>query len=98
MRFVALFRDDPAAEWVRKNHDLEHFDYLDAHKDSIVIAGGLRPAPGEWFCGGLWVLEVETREEVIRLIEDDPYFKRGLRTGYDLFTWGKAPVYGSVTL
>jgi len=51
-RWVALFRDDPSADWVRKKHDKEHFDYLAAHSDKIKIDGGLRPSPDEWFCGG----------------------------------------------
>ncbi len=97
-RFIAFFRDDPAADWVRKQHDKDHFAYLDAHKDRIVLAGGLRPGPGEWYCGGLWILEVADRDEAVRLVEDDPYFKLGLRRGYELFTWGKAPCYGAVTL
>jgi hypothetical protein len=24
-----------------------------------------RHAPGEWYCGGLWVLEVENRDEAV---------------------------------
>ena len=57
-RFVAFFRDDPAADSVRKLHDRDHFAYLEAHRDRIVLAGGLRAGPGEWYCGGLWILEV----------------------------------------
>ena len=58
----------------------------------------MRPEPGGKFCGGLWVLEVESRAEAARLCEDDPYFRLGLRTGYRLYAWGKAPVYGDVIL
>jgi len=46
----------------------------------------------------LWVLEVSDRAEAVRLVEEDPYFKLGLRTGYDLFVWGKAPIYGAIQL
>jgi hypothetical protein len=49
-------------------------------------------------CGGLWVLEVESRDEAVALCEQDPYFRLGLRRGYRLYTWGTAPVYGAVTL
>jgi hypothetical protein len=34
----------------------------------------------------------------LRLCEQDPFFVRGLRRGYRLYTWGKAPVYEAVTL
>ncbi|HRD76692.1 MAG TPA: YciI family protein [Hyphomicrobiaceae bacterium] len=97
-RWVAIFEDDPDADWVRKRHDQDHFAYLDEHAGKIRLGGGLRPAPGEWFVGGLWVLEVESREEAVRLIEGDPYFQKGLRRRYRLLVWGKAPCYGEVIL
>ncbi len=83
---------------MRKEHSAAHFDYLAANCDKIVIAGGLRPAPGEWYCGGLWVMEVDSRDEAARLMEGDPYFRLGLGKSYRLLVWGKAPCYESVTL
>jgi hypothetical protein len=84
------------------HHDKAHIDYLAANSAKIRLGGGLGPGPGEWFCGGLWVLECGSREEAVRLIEDDPeddpYYCLGLRTGYRLLVWGKAPVYGDVVL
>jgi uncharacterized protein len=98
MRWIAIFDDDEGRESVRKEHSAAHFDYLAANRDKIVIAGGLRPAPGEWYCGGLWVMEVDSRDEAARLVEGDPYFRLGLRKSYRLLVWGKAPCYESVTL
>ncbi|MCL6615312.1 MAG: YciI family protein, partial [Firmicutes bacterium] len=66
-----------------------HFDYLSANRDKILIAGALRPAPDESYCGGLWVLEVDSRDEAVRLIEQDPYFRLGLRKGYRLSPAGQ---------
>jgi uncharacterized protein len=97
-RWVAIFEDDPQADWVRKQHSQAHFDYLAAHKDRILLGGGLRPSPDEWFCGGLWVMEVADRADAVRLVEDDPYFKLGLRKSYRLMVWGRAPIYGEVSL
>lgn len=98
MRWVAIFEDHEGRDAIRKEHSAAHVDYLAAHRAQIVIAGGLRPAPGEWYCGGLWVLEVETRDDVVRLIEGDPYYRLGLRKGYRLLVWGKAPCYDTVNL
>ncbi|MCA0401189.1 MAG: YciI family protein [Proteobacteria bacterium] len=89
MRMVAIFEDEPAMLAVRAEKSAAHLAYLDLHRDRILIGGGLRPAPGEAFCGGLWVLEVATREEAVALIEDDPYFDPAIRR-YRLFVWGKA--------
>ena len=83
-RWVAIFEDDPAGAWIRQQHQGDHFAYLDQHRDEILLAGGLRPNPGEWYCGGLWVMEVADREDAVRLCEDDPYFRLGLRKGYRL--------------
>ena len=98
MRWVAIFDDNEGLESVRREHSASHFDYLSANRGKIVIAGGLRPAPGDWYCGGLWVLEVDSRDEAVRLIEQDPYFQLGLRKGYRLLVWGKAPCYSTVVL
>lgn len=99
-RWVAIFEDHPReiGDPIRKNHHQAHFDYLSAHSDRILIGGGLRPDPDEWYCGGLWVLEVATRDEAVTLVENDPYFTLGLRKNYRLMIWGKAPNYGTVTL
>jgi hypothetical protein len=97
-RWVAIFDDDPDGAWVRREHSADRFAYLESHKDRIVLGGGLRPAPEEWWVGGLWVMEVASRDEAVRLCEEDPYFKHGLRKGYRLYTWGKAPCYGKVEL
>lgn len=99
-RWVAIFEDKPEAEagWVRRDHAEAHFAYLAQHADRIRLGGGLRPEPGAWFTGGLWVLEVENRAEAEALVQGDPYFSLGLRRSYSLFLWGKAPCYGDVVL
>ena len=71
---------------MRKLRDPEH---LAANKDKILIAGGLRPAPGEAFVGGLWVLEVADRDEAVALVEDDSYHHAEHRE-YCMLAWGKA--------
>ena len=99
-RWVAIFEDNPEeqAGWVRKQHAKDHFAYLEMNADTIRLAGGLRPSPDYWWSGGLWVMEVDTRQQAASLCENDPYFKLGLRKSYRLYAWGKAPFYGAVTL
>ena len=89
MRWVAIFEDTPAILEVRKKHQPAHLAYLQACESEILIAGGFREAPGSVFVGGLWVLEVASRERVIELIENDPYFVNGARS-YKVLVWGKA--------
>lgn len=88
-RWIVIFDDAEGMLEVRKRHGAEHLAYLEANKDKILIGGGLRPAPGEPFVGGLWVLEVANRDEAVQLVEKDPYFRPEFRK-YRVLTWGKA--------
>jgi uncharacterized protein YciI len=89
LRWVAFFDDEPGMMDIRREREPLHLAYLERHAREIPMAGGLREAPGEAFVGGLWVLEVASRERAVELIENDPYFVPRLR-GYRLLTWGKA--------
>lgn len=89
MRWIALFDDTADMLHVRRHHEAAHLDYLAAFEREILIAGGLRDVPGGPFVGGLWVLEVSSRDRAIQLVERDPYFIHGGRR-YRLAVWGKA--------
>ena len=89
MRWVAIFDDSPEMLEVRKEREAQHLAYLREHEGEILIAGGLRDAPGSTFVGGLWVLDVQSRERAVELIENDPYYAPAHRS-YRLLAWGKA--------
>jgi len=74
---------------VRAEHEPAHLAYLEANRDAIVMAGGLRSAHGGPYVGGLWVFEVSSRERAVALIEQDPYHQANPRQ-YRLLVWGKA--------
>ena len=95
-RWVVIFEDADGMLAVRQQREPAHLAYLEAHKHKILIAGGLRPTPGERFVGGLWVLEVASRDEAVALIENDPYYQPEHRK-YRVLAWGKA-LDGPVTL
>ena len=96
-RWVAIFEDGPEMAAVRRTHAEAHLGFLRENGDRILIAGGLREAPGGAFTGGLWVLHVDSREEAVRLIEKDPYYRQHRRP-YRLLVWGKANEDRTVTL
>jgi hypothetical protein len=89
MRLVAIFEDTPPMADVRTRLDSAHIEYLRSHSSEILIAGGLRDAPGAGFVGGLWVLEVPSKERAVQLVEGDPYFQAERRP-YRILVWGKA--------
>ena len=89
MRWIALFDDTPAMLAIRQEREPLHLAYLRQHQGEILIAGGLREAPGGGFVGGLWVMEVASRARAAELVENDPYYVPAHRS-YRLLTWGKA--------
>lgn len=93
-RWIAIFDDDLSAGAVRSDFSQAHFNYLAQNAGKIRMAGGLQPGPDEGWVGGLWILDVESREEAARLCEGDPFFEYGLRKSYRLMSWGRAPCYG----
>lgn len=88
MRWIAIFTDTPDMLAIRAERGEQHLAYLRAHTDEILIGGGCREAPGTPFVGGLWVLEVPSRERAMELIENDPYWVPAHRS-VRLLTWGK---------
>jgi len=89
LRLVAIFEDTAPMAAVRSRLEPAHIEYLRVHASEILLAGGLRNAPGGSFVGGLWVLEVPSKERAVQLVEADPYFKAERRP-YKLLVWGKA--------
>jgi uncharacterized protein YciI len=97
-RWVAMFEDDESAVGVREKYTQDHLIYLSTNKSKIVLAGGLKAEPGGKFDGGLWILEVADRKEAMHYVENDPFFKNGLRKSAQVYAWGKAFPEVMVTL
>jgi uncharacterized protein len=89
MRLIAIFEDTPAMPDVRARLEPAHLEYLRAHVGEIVLAGGLREAPGAGYVGGLWILEVASMERAAQLVHNDPFYQAEARP-YKLLVWGKA--------
>jgi uncharacterized protein YciI len=96
-RWVVIFDDTPEMLGVRRKFGTQHLDYLRANLTKILIGGGLRTAPGEPFVGGLWVVEADGLDEVVKLVENDPYYHPQFRT-FKVLTWGKALEDRAITL
>jgi len=89
MRFAVIFEEGPEMVPVRAEHEPAHLAYLEAHRDEILMAGGLRNEHGGPYAGGLWVFEVSSRDRAVALVEQDPYHQANPRQ-YRLLAWGKA--------
>ncbi len=89
MRLIVIFDDESPMAEVRARLEPAHLAFLDAHRNEIRQAGGLRDEQEGPYAGGLWVFEVASKARAIELIEADPYF-RAYRRPYRLLVWGKA--------
>lgn len=89
MRLVVIFEDTVAMTEVRRRLEPAHLEFLRANAGEIVSAGSLRETESAQPMGGLWVLEVSSRQRAIELVEADPYYQAERRP-FRLLTWGKA--------
>lgn len=88
-RWVVIFKDSQEMLEVRadrKRRDA-HVRYAKEHPE-LLIGGGLKPETDEPFCGALWVVEADQRDQVIELIENDPFYFPEYRR-FEIFAWGK---------
>jgi uncharacterized protein len=75
---------------VRDQYMQSHLRYLADNAEEILVAGSLRENPDSNPIGALWIIESESKERVMDLVEDDPFFINGLRKDYEIFHWSKA--------
>lgn len=85
-RWVCVFDDSPEMLAIRSERRAQHHDFLRRHASRIRQAGALLPQPDAPPSGALWLLDVETRDAAVALIEQDPYFDPKYRQ-YRLFEW-----------
>ena len=89
IRWAVIFKDKPEMLDIRAKKDLRdaHVAYAKEHPE-LLIGGGLKPSENEPFCGAMWIVETNTRDEVEKLIENDPFYYPDYRS-YEIYTWGK---------
>jgi uncharacterized protein len=97
MRLIALFEDELPMADVRRRLEPAHLAFLEANRQEIPMAGGLREEPGGAYTGGLWVFDVASKARAVQLIEADPYHQAHPRP-YRLQVWGKALPQYEVTM
>lgn len=93
MLFAVFFEDKPEASEIRKKTLIDHIQWLEQHKDLILVGGSLREHPSSDPIGGLWLVEAESKEIVTRLIHADPFWIEGLRKSFRILHWSKAFPY-----
>lgn len=88
-RWVVMFRDTKEMLTVRANKELRnrHVAYAEQHPE-LLIGGGLKPDPESPFCGAMWIVDCESKQNVEDLILADPFYYEEHRT-FEIYAWGK---------
>jgi len=90
MLFVVRFNDHQDRHETRSMYLQDHIDWLDANSMQVLVGGSLRESPGDNLVGGLWIVDVESKEEVEAVIATDPFWIQGLRSSVEILHWSKA--------
>jgi uncharacterized protein YciI len=89
MLFIARFHDKPDIAERRAELLEEHFAWLDANRDRVLLAGSVREDVGGDSLGGLWIIEADSKAEVESIYQGDPFFANGLRSKVEVFHYVK---------
>ena len=88
-RWIVILEDcrKEGAIGIRKERFEEHFAFLQANFHAIVFSCGLKSVTeeNEFPYGGFWMVEANSKEDVIDLFKQDPYFQLGLREKISVF-------------
>ncbi|KCB21756.1 YciI family protein [Bordetella hinzii] len=94
MPYIIETFDKPGSLALRQATRGEHLAFLDANKHLLLACGAKLHDDGTDIGGGLYVVDVDTREEAERLIQADPFYKAELFERVSITRWRKAYVDG----
>ena len=98
MPFLIETFDKPHHGEMRARVRDTHLVFLGEHKARLLACGAKLSDDGEQASGGIYLLDVETREEAERFIAEDPFTKAGLFERVMVLRWRKAYLDGKCFL
>ncbi|MGD8418390.1 MAG: YciI family protein [Pseudomonadales bacterium] len=78
MLYVLICEDKPDSLSLRLANREKHLAYAATLNEKIRLAGPMLADDGETMIGSLFIIEAESRDEVVRINADDPYTLAGL--------------------
>lgn len=94
MAFMIETFDKPGHADLRAKTRDEHLAFLDRHKALLLACGAKLNDDGSGAGGGLYVVDLETREEAEKFIQADPFSTVELFERVNITRWRKAYVDG----
>jgi len=98
MPYIIETFDKPDHQSVRQAHRPAHLEYLDANKALLLVCGAKLHDDGRDAGGGLYVVDLDTREQAEAFIAADPFAKADLFERVTITRWRKAYVAGQLML
>ncbi len=86
--------DRPDSTELRSRLRPKHLEYLEANKSLLLACGAKLDDAGDAASGGLYLLDVDTREHARSFIENDPFFQGDLFERVAITRWRKAYLDG----
>ena len=90
VQFEDIYTDQPERLPERALHMDAHLSFLSALGDRVVASGALRESPDGVPQGGLWIVNAGSKAEVEAWVQQDPFWKAGLRKSARVSVWAKA--------
>ncbi len=94
MPYIIETFDKPNSLDVRKAHRPAHLQFLEDNKALLIACGAKLHDDGGDLGGGIYIVNLESREEARALIEADPFYQAGLFADVKITRWRKAYVDG----
>lgn len=94
MPYIIETFDKPNHQDMRQQHRAKHLEYLDATKQLLLACGAKLQDDGKDAGGGLYIVDVDTREAAQQFIDADPFAQADLFDRVTITRWRKAYVDG----
>jgi uncharacterized protein len=90
VQFEDVYADQPERLSERGALMSAHLAFLAEHGDLVIASGALRDSEEGVPQGGIWILNVASKEVAESLYVEDPFWKAGLRKSVRVNVWSKA--------
>ena len=90
VQFEDIYADQPERLADRSTHMDDHLAFLSALGNHLVASGALRETEDGVPQGGIWIVNALNKAEVEAWVQEDPFWKMGLRKSVRISVWAKA--------
>lgn len=90
MPFLIETFDKPNSQALRLEIRQSHLDYLDRNVNILLACGAKLSDDGDTASGGIYLVDLDSREAAEQFIQADPFYKEGLFAEVKIVRWRQA--------